>query len=322
MKPSTRSVVVSIIVTLAMSIAAGGRAAEPVADVAARLVAVGIPGIGAVSAGRARFHPGGPDPGQAGVPRPTRSRAACSIPSGSSSPSSSNFGAPLGHGRAADRRRSSRIDPRAAPCSRCRPTSPPPAARPSARMGRVLLFTANSPAFVNRVYNPGAVDRRPTDRSRSPTAISHQQRLRPALVRQRAVRRRRAPASETVIDPDGRPLAGAPSKVAGGVFAGDAHQPRAPAGTRRDCRPARSATALLGKSPDGSGRAVFAGADRRRQRGPGARRAGRRRPRAGRDDRRARGRLRAPPAAAMVFNWVPNRILYIADPALQRDRRR
>ena len=58
------------------------------------------------------------------------------------------------------------------------------------------------------------------------------------------------------MDPDGRPLDGAPSKRAGGVFVGR-HTSRSPAAIPGAITGAVG-TALLGKSPDGSGRAVFA----------------------------------------------------------------
>ena len=60
-----------------------------------------------------------------------------------------------------------------------------------------------------------------------------------------------------MVDPDGRPFAGAPHKAAGGVFT-------ATLGNRKTQQIPSALTqgavgnTLLGKSPDGSGRAVFA----------------------------------------------------------------
>src|SRR5262245_54694114 len=97
MKPSTRTVVVSI-VTLLMSIVAGDRAmaAEPVVDSAARLVAVGIPGVSAVSA-VGTFHPGGPIHDKPAFRAHTQPGAMLD-PERIFVAGGSNFGAPLGHG--------------------------------------------------------------------------------------------------------------------------------------------------------------------------------------------------------------------------------
>jgi uncharacterized integral membrane protein (TIGR00698 family) len=99
--------------------------------------------------------------------------------------------------------------------------------------------------------------------------------------------------TEAVLDPDGRPLDNAPSKRFGGVFPLDT---------------AVVGNALLGASPDATGRAVFAavtadgavaqvhvedGAAPLAPPGtiaPGARRVG------------------------VAFNWVPDRLLYVSDP--------
>jgi len=124
--------------------------------------------------------------------------------------------------------------------------------------------------------------------------------------------------TESIVDPSGVPLANAPSKVAGGVFAGDktGRQPQqlAPGALTG----AAIGTALLGKSPDGAGRAVFAIVN------------------ADGSLVQAHAELNidglAPPEtihslssstasdmrgathAGVVFNWVPNPILYVADP--------
>lgn len=85
------------------------------------------------------------------------------------------------------------------------------------------------------------------------------------------------PGSESVLDPDGAPLANAPSDASGGVFVGDqsgrSHRPRAvrsgwlatllnrePSAQLTPGTLDRGAlgTAFLGASPDGSGFAVFA----------------------------------------------------------------
>ena len=126
----------------------------------------------------------------------------------------------------------------------------------SALNGRLQLFSAQSPAFLNRINTPGAATADMAGVS-APRALSINNafgRIWPANV----------PAgldgtsSESILDPNGLPLAGAPYPVSGGVFAADLTgrrpQPLVPGGLTS----AAIGTALLGRSPDGSTRAVFA----------------------------------------------------------------
>jgi hypothetical protein len=63
--------------------------------------------------------------------------------------------------------------------------------------------------------------------------------------------------TSTILDPTGIPLAGAPNPQAGGVFAGDL-TPRLPMQVFPGALDRGAVgTAFLGRSPDGSGRAVF-----------------------------------------------------------------
>src|SRR5262245_21838603 len=309
MKPSTRSVVVSSVVALVIAIAVVGRAgaAGPVADLAARVVAVGIPGISGVSA-VGTFHPGGPiydkpafrvhtQPG--GMLDPERIFVA----------GGANFGAPLGHGRQPPGAVLS-IDPRG-PLLVISPDFAAAGGQASALQGRVRVFTANNPAFVNRVYNPNAVTAEYVPVAR-PTAISINNAIgRPWLTS--VPFGPKGAGIQTVIDPDGRPLDGAPSKVAGGVFTGGLTN-RRPQLVPGAMSTGALATALLGKSPDGSGRAVFAGLN-----ADGS--VVQVHVELGVDGLAPAGTIdplvdvaRAT-RSGMVFNWVPNRILYIADPA-------
>lgn len=131
------------------------------------------------------------------------------------------------------------------------------------------------------------------------------------------------PGTLSIVDPGGRPLAGAPSRLSGGVFAGDrtARQPEKlvfgglGAGV--------VATALLGMSPDGSKRAVFevptadgALAQAYTERSvdglapPGTI--------AGLPGIAGEGGTAEQPMAlraGMAFNWAPDRIFYVTDPA-------
>ncbi len=125
--------------------------------------------------------------------------------------------------------------------------------------------------------------------------------------------------TESIVDPTGEPLNNAPSKLLGGVFAGSITN-RSPQLAPGALSSGGVASALLGMSPDGSKRAVFAvltadgslaqahtefaldgsGAarDHHADRSPGT------------CGRYATMMTRA----GMIFNWVPERILYITDP--------
>jgi hypothetical protein len=107
----------------------------------------------------------------------------------------------------------------------------------------------------NRFYNPSAVTADQTAVS-NPTGISINNafgRLWPA----NAPYGLDGPGSSSIDDPDGRPLKGAPNSRTGGVYFGDitGRQPTQiiPGAMNR----AAVGTAFLGRSPDGSGRAVF-----------------------------------------------------------------
>jgi hypothetical protein len=124
--------------------------------------------------------------------------------------------------------------------------------------------------------------------------------------------------SESVLDPDGRPLSEAPSERAGGVFAGsitNRDSQRDPGGLESGA----VGNAFLGASPDASGRAVFAvatadgglaqvhvedGVDGLAPPGTIAPL-----------DSSAAARGGSPPdRVGMAFNWVPDRFLYVTDP--------
>jgi hypothetical protein len=121
--------------------------------------------------------------------------------------------------------------------------------------GRVQMFTSQSPAFRNGNNNPQAVTAGLTGVA-NPVGLSINHafgRLWPANVPDGLA----AFGSSTILDPTGIPLAGAPNPRSGGVFAGDL-TPRLPAQVIPGSL-GRGAvgTAFLGRSPDGSGRAVF-----------------------------------------------------------------
>jgi len=215
----------------------------------ARVVASGIPGAGAIQR-IGSFHRGSPikdnptwiaftQPGE--VLDPSRIVVA----------STSNFGAlPARPGEPEGSILS--IDISGAPVA-----VPPGFARlggqASTLGGRVRIFTAQSPAFLNSVNNPTAVTAALPATS-LPLGISFNIAFgRPWLAN--APNGAAGDGTITVLDADGRPLAGAPSVVAGGVFAGDLTN--RDAGTSHGLTGASLATALLTRSPDGTTRAVF-----------------------------------------------------------------
>jgi hypothetical protein len=129
------------------------------------------------------------------------------------------------------------------------------------------------------------------------------------------------PGTITVDDPSGAPLAGAPFPVAGGVFSGD--------GTNRSAASTEGidhgavATALLMKSPDGTGKAVFLAAEADGSivqvdvlKGvDGLAPAGTFAPltdlSVAATQSTAEGAITR---VGLAFNWVPTRIAYVTDP--------
>src|SRR5262245_19687205 len=121
--------------------------------------------------------------------------------------------------------------------------------------GRVMLYTANNAAFVNSFFNPSPPPATADEVAASnPTGISLNNAFgRPWIAN--------APfgdngyGTESVDDPGGMPFKSPPDRVAGGVFAGIF--------TNRTADPQHGlvapavGTALITKSPDQSGRAVF-----------------------------------------------------------------
>ncbi|WP_292396621.1 di-heme oxidoredictase family protein [Mesorhizobium sp.] len=212
---------------------------------------------------------------------------------------------------------------------------------------RVQLYTAQSERFLNRRYNAGARTARLAAAS-GPRYISINNAFgRPWIAN--APNGLAGEGSVTVVDPDGGPLANAPSREAGGVFAGrhtDREQtPKAqPSGwlgkllnyqasgqlTPGGMQTGALGTAFLGPSPDGSGFAVFAavtadggvvqihvqdGVDGLA--GPGTVSAGFGTVSTGRG-MVSKGIGDDPGVIGLAFKWNPDRALYIADPG--RDR--
>jgi hypothetical protein len=289
--------------------AAGPQSQRPAAaQLQGRIVATAIPAATGISAVGA-FHPGGPirdKPEFAAFTEPRRILDPTRI----LVTSSSNFGAPLA---IPDQPAGSVLSLDVAGPDIL--SVPPDFARAGGQAavldGRVQLFTAQSPAFVNGLNNPEAVTASLPPVSQ-PLAISINNAFgRPWFAN--APNGWRGVGTESIADPNGLPLAGAPSKQAGGVFAGDQTGRQPQILTPGALTSAAIGTALLGASPDGGGRAVFVvvNADgslvqAHSERGvDGLAPPGTMHP-------LTQGSSGSEPAAThagVVFNWVPNPIL-------------
>ena len=316
--------VLTLLITLPFAIVATSRSvefgSEDDADIVrADVVAIGIPGAGAI-AQVGTFHKGGPfhdradfaaftQPGQ--VLDRTRLFVA----------STSNFGAPVAR-------------PAEAPGSivsidvsdglvAVPPTFAAGGGQASAVGGKVILYAAQSPDFLNGLKNPAAVT---ADRPSVslPLGISFNNGFgRPWFAN--APNGSAGEGTITVIDPQGFPLAGAPDATAGGVFAGSLTN-RTP-DSKGGLISAAVATALATKSPDLGIRAVFFAAladgsivQVHVQNGvdplvpPGSFT-----PISGISTEAAESsNPRVVTRVGMVFNWVPTRILYVTDPLANR----
>jgi Di-haem oxidoreductase, putative peroxidase len=309
---------------------AAAAVAPPTWTLHARIVATGLPSANGIRQ-VGRFHSGGPitsnpefllqtQPGR--VLDPERVLVALE----------NNLGAALGN-RAHAAGSVLSIDPRAA--TRGHPIVVPAnlAALPQrSHSGALQIYTAQTEAHLNRHHNSGA-------RTAGFTAAAGPRYLsinnafgRPWVAN--APFGLRGDGSESVVDPDGKPLANAPSDAAGGVFVGAATARESVAKSVRSglfaswWNRAPSAqltpgaidhgalgTALLGASPDGSGFAVFAVVT-----GDGA--VVQAHVQDGIDGLAPAGTIAVgaadPGVIGIAFKWSPQRVLYVAD--AQRDR--
>lgn len=287
--------------------------------VQADVVATGIPGAGAI-AQIDTFHKGGPFHDNATFAASTqpgkvldRTRLLVA--------STSNFGAPLARPTDAPGAVLS-IDVSNGPVS-VPPNFAAGDGQAIAVNGKVIMFAAQSPAFLNGLNNASAA----TSNLPSvglPLGIS----INNGFGRVWFANAPGGSAGDgtiTVIDPSGIPLAGAPSPVAGGVFAGSVTN-RGPASTQ-GLTAGALATALAGKSPDQSVRAVFfaaladgsiaqvhvqKGVDALAPPGSFTPIPGVNTDAAESSDPGILTRV------GIAFNWVPTRILYVTDPLANR----
>jgi hypothetical protein len=216
-------------------------------------VAMGIPGISAISVVGA-FLPGGPIHDKPAL-------AAFTVPGAVLDPtrllvaSTSNFGEAVANGDQLSGSLLS-IDPNGGAALIVPPDFAAPGGQAATRGGAVQIYSAQNSAFQNSIHNPGAPTARYTGVS-NPLGLS----INNAFGRIWPVN---APyglegiGSSSIDDPTGEPLAGAPDPLLGGVYAGNL-TPRLPV----QCIPGALntgavGTAFLGRSPDGSTKAVFA----------------------------------------------------------------
>ncbi|MEO8729181.1 MAG: di-heme oxidoredictase family protein [Rhodoferax sp.] len=199
--------------------------------------------------------------------------------------------------------------------------------RPPSAGASVLLYSAQSERYANRVHNGGARTANAAGVS-GPRYISVNNAFgRPWIAN--APYGLRGAGSESVLDPDGAPLANAPSDSAGGVFLGTVtartstpkavrvgffasilNQQSSGQLTPGSIDGAALGTALLGSSPDGSGFAVFAVVT-----GSGA--VVQVHVQDGVDGLAPAGTVdigdQDPGVVGIAFKWNPDRVLYLAD---------
>jgi hypothetical protein len=217
-----------------------------------RVIAVGIPGASAISP-VGTFLPGGPihdNPVFAAYTAPGKILDPARILVGSRS----NFGAPVANFGQLNGAFLS-IDPHATETMLIPRAFAAAGGQASTLGGLVQMYSAQTPAFLNRINTPGAVTADFTGVS-NPLGISINNafgRLWPA----NAPNGLYGIGTSTILDPTGIPLAGAPNLRAGGVFAGNL-TPRLPTQILPGAlKRGAVGTAFLGRSPDGSARAVF-----------------------------------------------------------------
>jgi len=298
---------------------AGGHTNKP--SLNGRIVAVGIPGASAISA-VGTFLSGGPihdNPEFAAYTQPGKVLDPVRILVGSTS----NFGAPVAN---PDQHEGSflSIDPTGTEVLVIPANFAAADGQASVLGGRVQLYCAQSPAFLNGISTPSAVTASFTSVS-NPLGISINNafgRLWPANSPTGLV----GIGTSTIVDPTGIPLANAPNQQTGGVYAGNL-TPREPVQILPGAL-SRGAvgTAFLGRSPDGSARAVFSVVvadgsivqEHTAKALDGLAPAGTVRPLLGRDwdedDEDDEDNQRVSPRLGAIVNYSPTRILYVSEP--------
>jgi len=242
--------------------------AQAITQIDARVIAVNIPGASSI-AQVGTFIPGPPTPfGSCTLPHPIPTNFPSFIVTGAVLDpnrilvgSQSNFGTLLAPNVGQEGSFLS-IDPSRPGVLSVPPNFAASGLQASVLAGAVQMFSANSSNWANGQYNPGANTASYTGVS-NPLGLSNNNafgRLWPA----NAPFGDRGLGSSSILDPDGRPLKGAPSPVIGGVYAGDLTNrdkvavPQQPQVIPGSLSTGAVGTAFLGPSPDGTCRAVFA----------------------------------------------------------------
>jgi hypothetical protein len=242
------------LVSLALAACGGSEGdSDKTPGIPGRLVAVGIPGAGAI-APVGRFLPGGPINDNAAFKAYTETGKVLD-PQRLLVASTSNFGQSTAN---KDDMPGSLLSIDASGSDVLQvPADFATAGGQAATLdGKVRLYTSQSGPFLNSVTSPQAV-------TASQAAVSNIQdlsinnafgRLWPA----NAPRGLDKPGSETILDPGGMPLANAPAAAAGGVFFGDLTGRKPKQVTPGALSTAAVGTAFLGRALDDPRRAVFA----------------------------------------------------------------
>jgi hypothetical protein len=285
-----------------------------------RIVALGIPGVSAISP-IGTFLAGGPIHDKPTFAAYTRTGMVLD-PARILVGSTSNFGEPLAN---SDQLSGSflSIDPRGPQTLIIPAAFASAGGQASALGGFVQMYSAQNSAFLNSIHNLTAATARFTGVS-NPLGLSINNafgRLWPA----NAPYGLEGIGSSTIDDPTGEPLAGPPNPAIGGVYAGNL-TPRQPTQVIPGAlKTGAVGTALLGRAPDGSTKAVFAvvtadGAivqESTLKALDGLAPQGTIGPLFGRrwddsdDDDDNRG---AQPRVGVLLNYSPRRILYVSDP--------
>jgi len=237
---------------------------QPILDVSVRVIATDIPGASAI-AQIGTFLDVAP-PGACANPIPSKFSSyiqpgAVLDPNRILVGSRSNFGAPLAVGVGQEGSFLS-IDPTGPDILKVPPNFASDGDQASTLNGAAQMFSVNSRAWLNGVNNPNAITKQYTGVS-NPLGLSNNNafgRLWPA----------NAPfgdlgvGSSSILDPTGVPLKGPPNPKIGGVYVGNLTNrdvvttPSQPQVIPGALSTGAVATALLGPSPDGSCKAVFA----------------------------------------------------------------
>jgi hypothetical protein len=270
MRQVSRHAALGVIALTAGIVVVGGEAAwravraEGIIDADARIVAVNIPGAAAIAEVGTFLNV--PPPGACANPIPSKfpsyiQPGAVLDPKRILVGSRSNFGAPLAANGGREGSFLS-IDPSRPGVLGVPGNFAQSGGQASTLGGAVQMFSANSPHWLNGVNNPGANTAQYTGVS-NPLGLSNNNafgRLWPA----------NTPFGDTgigsssILDPTGLPLANPPNNLIGGVYAGSltgrniVATPQQPQVIPGSLSTGAVGTALLGPSPDGTCKAVFA----------------------------------------------------------------